>query len=74
MCSSATKRFGHLHFHLVHFKELNKVTAKIFVIFNLFYYYDQEISMSYRMCPLNFSNWLNVYEHDAKGEHTNIGY
>jgi hypothetical protein len=50
------------------------VTAKIFVIFNLFYYYDQEISMSYRMCPLNFSNWLNVYEHDAKGEHTNIGY
>lgn len=50
MCSSATKKFGHLHFHLVHFKEFNTVTAKIFVTFNLFYYYAQEISMSSCMC------------------------
>jgi hypothetical protein len=66
MCSSATKRFGHLHFHLVHFKELNTATAKIFVIFNLFYYYAQEISMSSCMCAcvhlisLTGSMFMNV--------------
>lgn len=66
MCSSATKWFGHLHFHLVHFKELNTATAKIFVIFKLFYYCAQEISMSSCMCAcvhlisLTGSMFMNV--------------